>query len=1181
MGWSNPPQSWGELERALSGRRTAPSTEPVPAPPERRPSLDHPGDDSAPGYSQKRPAYRAPEGRPGSPDEPYVPYAELHVHSDFSFLDGASDPESLIEEAARLRLAGLALTDHDGFYAAARFAEAAKAYDLPTVYGAELSLGLTVPQNGVADPEGEHLLVLARGVEGYHRLSAAITAAQLRGDEKGRPLYDLDELGQRAEGHWLVLTGCRKGPLRAALNRHSEAGRPTRVGTTAAARALDDLVTLFGREHVAVEINDAGLPTDSSTNDVLAALAAEQRLPVVATQNVHFATPEERRLAAAMAAVRARRSLAEMDGWLPPPGAHLRSGHEMAQRFARYPGAVATSVRLADECAFNLQQAKPKLPKQQVPPGHTPASWLRELCRRGLEERYPPERHAVARQRLERELAVIEEKDFPGYFLIVRDMVAFAREQGILCQGRGSAANSVVCYVLMITAVDPILYDLPFERFLSVNRDEEPDIDVDFDSDRREEVIQEVYRRYGRHNAAQVANVISYRPKSAVRDMAKALGYSTGQQDAWSKQIDSWGTVTVNGHAEEHDHDIPAAVVDLAEQLLRAPRHLGIHSGGMVLTERPVGEVVPIERGRMDQRTVLQWDKDSCAWMGLVKFDFLGLGILAAIQYTLDLAADQVGERLDLDSIPKEEQGVYDMLCRADSIGVFQVESRAQIGTLPRLQPRRFYDLVVEIGLIRPGPIQGGAVHPYIRRATGKEEITYLHPALKPVLERTKGIPLFQEQLMQIAMTVGGCTGDDADLLRRAMGSKRGVEKIERLRTTLYEGMASHGIVGDLADDIYARIQAFANFGFAESHSISFALLVYASSWLKLHYPGAFLAGLLRAQPMGFYSSQSLVADGRRHGVEVRRPDVVASAVDAGLELLDPAAAGEQGGSATPGRPGGSLATGMASCLGRDQPPVGPYVRSAPDLTHTHRRDGRFAVRLGLTEVQGIGRAQAQRIVDARADGPYTSINDVVRRTGLSVPQTEALATAGAFDSFGLSRRQALWNAGYADSADTLPGTAVDAAPPELPGMSAAELTLADLWATQISPDDHPVGHLRPVLDTHEVVPIARLGAEHDRTRVRVAGLVTHRQRPSTAGGVTFLNLEDETGMLNIVCSRPMWQRFVRVGRRTNAMLVRGTIEHSEGVTNLVADKLEPLSGLFPAATAAVIPQSYRARDFR
>src|SRR5215204_1479771 len=807
MNWHNPRVSWSELERQMSGR------------PENRrpPSLEHAEDDSAPGISRKRPAY-TPAAVDDRPDEPMVPYAELHCHSDFSFLDGASDPETLIEEAVRLNLTGLAITDHDGFYAASRFAEAALAYDLKTIYGAELSLGLTIPQNGIADPEGQHLLVLAHGVEGYHRLSAAIT--------------------------------------------------------------------------------EAGLPTDSVTNDALAALAADHGLPLVATNNVHYATPDQYRLASAMAAVRGRKSLTEMDGWLPVPGAHLRSGYEMASRFTRFPGAVAESVRIAEECAFSLRLAKPRLPKLTVPSGHTPISWLRELTRQGADERYPHCRE-VAEERLQRELAVIEEKDFPGYFLIVHDMVAFAREKRILCQGRGSAANSVVCYVLGITAVDPILFELPFERFLSASREEEPDIDVDFDSDRREEVIQEVYRRYGRHNAAQVANVTSYRPKSAVRDMAKALGYSTGQQDAWSTQIDTYGGIPADG-----DHDIPEPVVDLADQLLRAPRHLGIHSGGMVLTERPVGEVCPIERGRMDQRTVLQWDKDSCAWMGLVKFDFLGLGILAAIQYTLDLAANRLGERWSLDTIPKEEQGVYDMLCRADSIGVFQVESRAQVGTLPRLLPRQFYDLVVEIGLIRPGPIQGGAVHPYIRRATGREEITYLHPALEPVLRRTKGIPLFQEQLMQIAMAIGGCTGDDADLLRRAMGSKRGVEKIDRLRATLYEGMAAHGIVGEEADDIYARIQAFANFGFAESHAISFALLVYASSWLKLHYPGAFLAGLLRAQPMGFYSPQSLVADARRHGVAVLRPDIMQSEVDADLESVNPERSGP---------------TGLDSCLQRVQ----------------------------------------------------------------------------------------------------------------------------------------------------------------------------------------------------------------------------------------------------------------------
>ncbi|MFP5282527.1 MAG: PHP domain-containing protein, partial [Actinomycetes bacterium] len=513
MSWSNPPQSWSELERKLSGR---------PAPVE----LDRNGDPIPEWRRSRSTTVERPAGQ-------VMPYAELHCHSDFSFLDGASDPEALIEEAVRQGLEALAITDHDGFYAASRFAEAAGAYELKTVYGAELSLGLVRPQNGVADPEGSHLLVLARGVEGYHRLAAAITQAQLRGDEKGRPLYDLEELAAAGRGHWTILTGCRKGTVRQAL---------TSAGVSAAALELDRLTALFGLDSVVVELTDAGLPHDSDRNDQLAALATDHGFPLLATNNVHYASPPESRLAAAMAAVRARRSLAEMDAWLPPPGAHLRSGAEMTALFRRYPGAVAHSVELARDLAFDLRAASPRLPKQDVPPGHTPISWLRELARRGADERYAANR-AEAEERLQRELAVIEAKDFPGYFLIVHDMVKFARERGILCQGRGSAANSVVCYVLGITAVDPILYGLPFERFLSTTRDEEPDIDVDFDSDRREEVIQEVYRRYGRHNAAQVANVISYRPKSAVRDMAKALGYSTGQQDAWSKQIDAFGSM--------------------------------------------------------------------------------------------------------------------------------------------------------------------------------------------------------------------------------------------------------------------------------------------------------------------------------------------------------------------------------------------------------------------------------------------------------------------------------------------------------------------------------------------------------------------------------------------------------------------------------------------------------------
>ncbi len=1106
MGFKNPPISWSEFERTLSGRSSPEST-----------------------LSHKRAPYSPAEIIP--PAGPVVPYAELHSHSNFSFLDGASPPEELIEEAARLGLHGLAITDHDGFYGVVRMAEAAEEFpQLKTIFGAELSLGLDTPQNGVADPHGSHLLVLARGQEGYHRLSGAITAAQLAGAEKGRPIYDLDDLAERGGGHWLILTGCRKGRVRQALVDEN---------TKAAARELGDLVERFGRDNLAVELHHHGNPLDDAHNDALAALAARQGLPVVATGNVHYATPERHRLATALAAVRARRSLDDMDGWLPASGAaHVRSGAEMAARFARYPGAIERTVEFADDLAFRLRSVKPGLPKQDVPPGHTPMSWLRHLVWEAVPVKYPKASDAD-RERIERELAVIDQKDFPGYFLIVHDIVREARSRGILCQGRGSAANSAVCYLLNITAVDSIYYKLPFERFLSSLRDEEPDIDVDFDSDRREEIIQYVYCKYGRYNAAQVANVISYRPKVAVRDMAKALGHSPGQQDAYSKQIERHSLST-------GDHDIPEPVIELAQQVLTFPRHLGIHSGGMVLTDRPVGEVVPIEHGRMDGRTVVQWDKDDCAWMGLVKFDLLGLGMLAAIQYCFDLVRDNLGESWELSTIPREEAGVYDMLCRADSIGVFQVESRAQMGLLPRLQPRRFYDLVVEIAMIRPGPIQGGAVHPYVRRKLGREKVTYAHPKLVEPLERTLGIPVFQEQLMQMAMAVGNCTGEDADLLRRAMGSKRGIERIEKLREKLYAGMAENGLTQEAADDIYRKIQAFANFGFAESHSLSFALLVYASSWLKLHYPAAFLASLLRAQPMGFYSPASLVSDARRHGVEVRKPDVLVSGAEAGLEGL-----------------GRETRIPRESCLAFEQPPVGAFDRSAPFTTDDHRRDARMAVRLGLAEVKGIGGTLAEKIVSEReTHGPYRDQADLVHRVGLTTPQLEALAAAGAFDGFGLTVREALWMAGSAaqNRAEYLAGTLVTVQPPLFRLPTEAEVLIADLWATGVSTTDHPVHHVRPLLDERGVLPAAQLATAEPGRRIEVGGVVTHRQRPSTASGITFMNLEDESGLVNVICSVGVWKRYRRVARESSALIVRGILERSpEGVTNILADRLEPL----------------------
>ena len=1125
MGFNNPAVSWSEMERVLSGR-------------------PDPNGGDGPAFSRKREKYEAP---PIERPDDAVPYAELHAHSSYSFLDGASSPAELAEEAERLGLHALAITDHDGFYGIVRFAEAAEQLHVKTVFGAELSLGLPRVPRGEPDPDGEHLLVLARGEEGYHRLASAITHAQLAGGEKGRPVYDLDELADHADGNWAVLTGCRKGSVRRALAAQ---------GARGAAAAVDLLVERFGHDAVTIELIDHGNPTDTRDNDVLAGIARERGLALLATNNVHYAVPQRVHLAAAIAAVRANRGMDELDGWLPShAGAHLRSGAEMSRRFRRYPGAITRSVTLADELAFPLRRAKPALPKLTVPEGHTPMTWLRHLVWQAVPRKYPDATEAD-RQRIDRELSVIAQKDFPGYFLIVHGIVQEARRRGILCQGRGSAASSAVCYLLDITAVDAIAYNLPFERFLSALRDEEPDIDVDFDSDRREEIIQWVYREYGRDRAAQVANVIQYRPKNAVRDMAKALGHSPGQQDAWSKQIERW-----DGKFETSDHDIPDRVLEYAAELLKAPRHLGIHSGGMVLTDRPVGEVVPIEHARMENRTVIQWDKDDAAWMGLVKFDLLGLGMLAALQYCFEMIESATGERWELSTIPKEEQGVYDMLCRADSIGVFQVESRAQMGLLPRLQPRQFYDLVIEIALIRPGPIQGGAVHPYVRRKLGREKVTYAHEKLIPVLERTLGIPVFQEQLMQMGMAVGDLSGEDADLLRRAMGSKRGVERIDSLKKKLYEGMERHGLVGQVADDIYAKVQAFANFGFAESHSLSFGLLVYASSWLKLHYPAAFLAALLRSQPMGFYSPATLVADARRHGVRVLRPDLHASGVDAGLEPLPERA---------PLPP-----TGMAACAHRTQPPVPPFDSAAPDDTADHRRDGAFAVRMGLTSVTGIATPLAERIVAEReANGPFRDLRDLVRRTGAGTAQLEALATAGAFECLGITRREGIWLAGDAaqNRAEYLEGTLVSVQPPLFGDQTSYDILAADLWATGVSTDDHPLTHYRSQLDARGVLTSAGLRTHETGRRVEVAGLVTHRQRPATASGITFLNLEDEHGLVNVICSAGVWGRYRRVLRDSPALIARGLLERSEeGVTNLLADAFEDLR----------VGVEHRSRDFR
>ncbi|MEU8243812.1 error-prone DNA polymerase [Actinoplanes missouriensis] len=1109
MGFHNPDVPWAQLERALSGGGPA-VVDPL--------AIDGDGGDS-PAWSRKREPYRAAPGLVRA--ESTTPYAELHCHTNFSFLDGASHPEELAEEAARLGLSGLAVTDHDGFYGVVRFSQAARELNLPTIFGAELSLELTKPQNGEPDPEGAHLLALAHGHEGYARLARVISQAHLRGGEKGKPDYgSLEQVAEVLKDHVLVLTGCRKGTVPLALATH---------GPERAAYELDRLVGLFGAPNVAVELSDHADPGDGDRNDYLFALARSRRLEVVATNNVHYATPSRRRLATALAAVRARRSLDDMDGWLPASGAaHLRSGDEMARRFADYPGAVANAAMYGEDLAFSLDLVAPRLPDYPVPPGHTEMSWLRELTMRGARERYG-EHHPKAYAQLEYELKMIEELGFPGYFLIVYDIVQFCRKNRIYCQGRGSAANSAVCYALRITNVDAVRYNLLFERFLAPERDGPPDIDVDIESDRREEVIQHVYAKYGREHTAQVANVISYRPRSAVRDMARALGFSPGQQDAWSKQIDRWGDVATT------DNGIPESVVDAANEVQDFPRHLGIHSGGMVICDRPIIEVCPVEWGRMPGRSVLQWDKDDCAAVDLVKFDLLGLGMLSALHYAYDMIEDE----LDLGTMPLDDPEVYTMLCRADSVGVFQVESRAQMATLPRLKPREFYDLVIEVALIRPGPIQGGSVHPYIRRKNGLEAPSVPHPRMENALAKTLGVPLFQEQLMQLAIDVAGFDPSEADQLRRAMGSKRSITKMERIKARLYEGMAANEITGELADDLFHKLSAFASYGFPESHAMSFAYLVYASAWLKRYHPAAFCAALLNAQPMGFYSPQSLVDDARRHGVEVRRPDINRSDAAATLETTP-----ESRRKSEPGEP--PHAWGLR----------GP------------------AVRQGLSSIRTIGTDLAGRIEKERRDnGPYRSMTDLARRTGCSTAHLEALATADAFAGFGLSRREALWAAGAAsqDKPDRLPGTVTGIEAPMLPGMSEVDVLVADVWATGLSPDTHPARFLREQLTASGALPISALPRVEAGTRIRVGGIVTHRQRPATAGGVTFVNLEDETGMLNVTCSPGLWQRYRRVARSSTALLVRGRLEKVEGVLNLVADRLEEV-------TPPVKPAS---RDFR
>jgi error-prone DNA polymerase len=1041
---------------------------------------------------------------------PTIDFADLHAAGSYNFLQGASDPEEYLATASDLGLTAIAVLDRDGLYGAARLATAAAETQVDsgrapaTVFGAELS---------VFGPDAAPLTVLCRGQDGYRRLSHVITVARMHDTEKDTATYPpLPELAAAASGTWYVL-----------IDHHH-------LDCAAHTDRAADIIDAFGAASCLIELALTSSPADIDRNEALHDLAGKRGLTEIVTTAATCATPSQSRLAAAKTALHDREDVTTAAPRTHPLGGRwLHSGDEMARLAGDcdwLTAAIATSVRIAGDCTFTLNLVAPQLPNVEVPDGYTDMTWLTELTRRGGERRYGTRAdNPRAWEVIDHELRIIEDLGFPGYFLIVHDIVDFCHRNTIFCQGRGSAANSAVCFALGITNVDAVKADLLFERFLSPERDGPPDIDLDIESTRREEAIQHVYSRYGRDNAAQVANVITYRRKGALRDAARALGHDPGRVDAWSRRLE----------------EPPDPVVALAAMLEGQPRHLGIHSGGMVICDRAIADVVPTEWARMENRSVVQWDKDDCAAVGLVKFDLLGLGMLEALHHCVDLVEESTGERIELWQITPDDPDVYAMLAAADAVGVFQVESRAQLATLPRLKPRTFYDLVVEVALIRPGPIQGGSVHPYIRRRNGEEEVTYEHPCLEPVLSRTLGIPLFQEQLMQMAVAVAGFTPGEADTLRRAMGSKRSPEKMEKMRSRFMDGACElHGLELNVAERLWDKVVAFASYGFPESHAQSFASLVYFSAWFKYHHPAEFCVALLRAQPMGFYSPQSLVSDARRHGVTILPVDVNCSGVEA--------------------------------CV----------------------QDG--AIRLGLASVKGLGEDAAQAVVDARdsagdgrsSNGRINGIADLSREAELTVGQVEALARAGACDSLGISRRQAMWAAGVAatERPGMLPGTSVTtASTPALPGMSAFELAATDIAATGVTSEGHPVRLLRERLDawpgTFPVVPASRLLSVEDGRRVLVAGVVTHRQRPMTAGGVTFLGMEDETGLVNVMISPGLWRARRRVASTARMLMVRGIAQNGGGAVTIAADQLEPLEVPTVQGSPPTSSLASPSRDFR
>ncbi|HXQ66788.1 MAG TPA: error-prone DNA polymerase [Alphaproteobacteria bacterium] len=1100
-----------------------------------------------------------------------TPYTELQVTSNFSFLRGASHPEELVERAAELGYGALAVTDRNSLAGIVRAHAAARKAGLRLVVGARLDL-----------EDGPSLLAYPSDRAAYGRLSTLLTRGKRRA-KKGECRLTLADLLAHAEGQLVVALA------------------PEEFGGDFE-RALDKLESALGdRLYLAAHHLYRG--DDGARLQRLAELAGRLRISLVATNDVHAHAPARRALQDVLTCIREKCTIDEAGFRLfANAERHLKSPDEMARLFRHHAHAVPRTLEIVERTHFSLDELRYEYPVDPCPDGLTPQDYLARESWAGAAERYPSGIPGKVRAQLEHELALIGELGYAPYFLTVYDIVRFARREGILCQGRGSAANSAVCYCLGITAVDPSRLDLLFERFVSAERNEPPDIDVDFEHERREEVIQYVYAKYGRERAGIAATVICYRAKSAMREVGKAMGLSLDVAGALADTVWGWSEDGIDPQRVRELGLDPTeerlrTTLRLAAALVGFPRHLSQHVGGFVITRSPLSEVVPIENAAMPERTMIEWDKDDLDALGMLKIDVLALGMLSCISKSFALLSRHKGESLSLATVPPEEPAVYDMLCRADSIGVFQVESRAQMSFLPRMKPRDFYDLVVEVAIVRPGPIQGDMVHPYLRRRNGEEKVDYPSDELRQVLAKTLGVPLFQEQAMKIAIVAAGFTPSEADQLRRAMATFRKTGKINSFRVKMVEGMIARGYARDFAERCFHQIEGFGEYGFPESHAASFALLVYVSAWLKCRHPEIFAAALLNSQPMGFYAPAQIVRDAREHGVEVRPPDVNHSLWDCTLEAIGPAKKEQLSEARASPPPQPSPFKGEGEIIERanvSPPPLrGREREGGSSRAHESGYAGPFALRLGFRQVKGLREADIARLV-ARREGGYGDAAALQRRARLGSAALERLAEADTMGSLGLDRRAALWAVQALDEAP-LPLFAAAArrtlAPePEvtLPPAALGEEVAADYATLRLSLKTHPLALLRERLARDGVTPHAELATTAEGKRVTVAGLVLVRQRPGSARGVIFATLEDESGPANVIIWPDIFERFHRVVLASRLMAVTGRLQREGIVIHVIAERLADLSHYLrdlmnsPEGVRVAPPerQLYPSRDF-